>query len=130
MLKTSLAALFITAATLASAPAPAIAGPGDDRFSTAEVKEMTDRKSDMIKAALQLKPDQEKYWPAVEQAIRTRAMARHAFIEKLASLADQKQDFNAVALMRGRADALAHRSARLKALADAWDPLIQTLDDK
>jgi LTXXQ motif family protein len=130
MLKTSLAALFITAATLAGAPVPAMAGPGDDRLSAAEMKEITDRKIDVIKAALQLKPDQEKYWPAVEQAIRARATARQAFIEKLASLSDQKREFNAVSLMRGRADALAQRSARLKALADAWDPLIQTLDDK
>jgi hypothetical protein len=130
MLKTSLAALFITAAALACAPVPAKAAPADDRPSAAEVKEMTDRKIDVIKAALQLKPEQEKYWPAVEEAIRARATARHALIEKLVSLGEQKKDFNAIALMRGRADALAQRSARLKALADAWDPLVQTLDAK
>ena len=79
-------------------------------------------------ARLQLKPDQEEYWPAVEEAIRAKAAARHAFLEKLASLGEQKREFNATALLRGRADALAQRSARLKALADAWDPLIQTLD--
>jgi hypothetical protein len=130
MSKTRLAALFITAATLVYAPVPAMAGPADERLSAAEFKEMTDRKIDVIKAALQLKPDQEKYWPAVEEAIRAKATARRAFVEKLASLGEQKREFNATALLRGRADALAQRSARLKALADAWDPLIQTLDTK
>jgi len=130
MFKTRLAALFITAATLAYAPVPAMAAPADERLSAAEFKEMTDRKIDVIKAALQLKPDQEKYWPAVEEAIRAKATARRAFVEKLVSLSEQKREFNATALLRGRADALAQRSARLKALADAWDPLIQTLDAK
>ena len=130
MSKTRLAALFITAATLVYAPVPAMAGPADERLSAAEFKEMTDRKIDVIKAALQLKPDQEKFWPAVEEAIRAKATARRAFVEKLASLGEQKREFNATALLRGRADALAQRSARLKALADAWDPLIQTLDTK
>ena len=130
MFKTRLAALFITAATLAYAPVPAMAGPADERLTAAEFKEMTDRKIDVIKAALQLKPDQEKFWPAVEEAIRAKATARRAFVEKLVSLSEQKREFNATALLRGRADALAQRSARLKALADAWDPLIQTLDTK
>jgi hypothetical protein len=130
MSKTRLAALFITAATLAYAPVPAMAAPAEERLSAAEFKEMTDRKIDVIKAALQLKPDQEKFWPAVEEAIRAKATARRAFVEKLASLGEQKREFNATALLRGRADALAQRSARLKALADAWDPLIQTLDTK
>ncbi|WP_342723112.1 hypothetical protein AAFG07_28500 [Bradyrhizobium sp. B097] len=30
----------------------------------------------IVKAALQLTPDQEKYWPAIEDAIRTRAKNR------------------------------------------------------
>jgi zinc resistance-associated protein len=132
MLKTTLAALFMTAATLVYAPVPAMAGSTEERLSAAELKDMTDRKIDVIKAALQLKPDQEKYWPAVEEAIRAKAAARHAFLEKLVSLSEQtsRREFNATALLRGRADALAQRSARLKALADAWDPLYQTLDAK
>ena len=130
MLTTKLAALLITAATLAYAPVPAVAASSEERLSAADLKEMTDRKIDVIKAALQLKPDQEKYWPAVEEAIRAKATARHAFLEKLVSLGEQKREFNATALLRGRADALAQRSARLKALADAWDPLVQTLDAK
>jgi hypothetical protein len=42
----------------------------------------------MIKAALQLTPDQEKYWPAVEDAIRARAQNRQARWERVAELHD------------------------------------------
>lgn len=34
---------------------------------------LTDMRIDLVKAALQLTPEQEKYWPAVESAIRSRA---------------------------------------------------------
>jgi hypothetical protein len=33
---------------------------------------------DLVKAALQLTPDQQKYWPAIENAIRARAEDRKA----------------------------------------------------
>jgi hypothetical protein len=41
----------------------------------------------------------------------------------------QQGEFNAIALMRRRAEALAQRSAELKKLADAWEPLQTSLDD-
>ena len=133
MLKTGLAVLFVTASSLASVPLPAAAQSGPQRVSAtdlAELKEWTDRKIEVIKLALQLKPDQEKYWPAIEEAMRARSAARRAFVEKMASLGEQKREFNGAALLRQRADALAQRAARAKASADAWEPLQQTLDDK
>jgi hypothetical protein len=40
--------------------------------STADLKSLTDARVAMTKAALQLTPDQDKYWPAVEDAVRAR----------------------------------------------------------
>jgi hypothetical protein len=97
---------------------------------------LTDARINIIKAALQLTPDQEKYWPAVEDAIRTRAKDLQARIanaeERVAELRDRDpievlRDRNPVDFLKRRADALAQRSADVKRLADAWQPLYQTL---
>jgi hypothetical protein len=78
---------------------------------------------------LQLTPDQEKYWPAVEEAIRARAMARRQRLVNLVARATGQREFNPVELLRDRADALATRAEGLKRLADAWQPLYASLDD-
>ena len=59
-----------------------------------------------------------------------RAQARFHRIAQLKSLAEQagERDFNPVELMRGRAEALAQRGTNMKRLADAWQPLYQTLN--
>src|SRR6185437_13849865 len=41
--------------------------------SATDLKGLTDARVSLIKAALQLTPDQQQYWPAVEQAIRDKA---------------------------------------------------------
>jgi LTXXQ motif family protein len=120
-------ALFLTTSSATYAQAPI--GNQPDRLNAAEFKELTDRRIEVIKAALQLKPDQEKYWPAVEEAIRARAAGRYARLENLLNQRGQQGEFNAIALMRRRAEALAQRSAELKKLADAWEPLQTSLDD-
>src|SRR4029453_9922671 len=127
-----LSAFFITASSLAYAqvstgPAqgsgPTQAAPAQERLSDAEFKTLTDRRIELVKFALQLKPDQEKYWPAVEEAIRARAMARRQRLVNLVARATGQREFNPVELLRDRADALATRAANLKKLADAWQPL-------
>ena len=50
-------------------------------------KTLTDMRIGAVKAALQLRPDQEKYWPPVEQAVRDRAAARRQRLEKLGGAA-------------------------------------------
>ena len=88
----------------------------------------TDARVGIIKAALQLTPDQEKYWPAVEEAIRARAKNQQARFERLAALGDSgSMERNAVELMQRRADTLIQRGADLKKLAEAWEPLYKTL---
>ena len=72
----AVAALFIVGAPVAHAQ-QATTGPGatpeSERLSQTEFKMLTDIRVGVIKAALQLTPEQEKLWPAVEEAIRARA---------------------------------------------------------
>jgi len=97
---------------------------------------LTDARIAIVKATLQLTPDQEKYWPPIEQAIRQRAKDRQerleGFVERTEGRADRgplenAQNRNPVELMQRRADNMAQRAANLKKLADAWQPLFQML---
>jgi LTXXQ motif family protein len=100
------------------------------RLTPTELNILTDARIGMTKAALQLTPEQQKFWPPIEEAIRARAQTRIHRLAQLKSLAEQagQRDFNPVELMRGRAEALEQRGANLKRLADAWQPLYQTLN--
>jgi hypothetical protein len=98
----------------------------------ADLNALTYARVGMIKAALQLTPEQEKYWPALEEAIRARSQNRQARWERVAELRDSGptdvlRDQNAVELMQRRAEALSQRAADLKKEADAWEPLYKTL---
>jgi len=100
------------------------------KLNPTELNMLTDARIGMTKAALQLTPEQQKFWPPIEEAIRARSQARFHRIAQLKSLAEQagEREFNPVELMRGRAEALAERGANLKRLADAWQPLYHTLN--
>ena len=79
----------------------------------------------VVKAGLQLKPDQAKYWPAVESAMRARAQTQYA---QMTALADQVvREVDPITLFRERADAMAQRAGELKKLVDAWEPLSRSL---
>jgi hypothetical protein len=128
------AALLFTASPLVCAETPSAQEPGG--LSATHLSALTDARINIIRAALQLTPDQEKYWPAVQDAIRTRAMDRQARIanaaERVAELRDRGpvevlRDRDPIDFLQWRANALAQRSADLKKLADAWRPLYQTL---
>jgi hypothetical protein len=105
---------------------------GMRRPSAADLKALTDARVAIIKAALQLTPDQEKLWPAVEDAIRARAKNRQARMEQVAELRDSgvaeaTGERNPVELIQRRAERLSQRGADLKKVADAWEPLFKTL---
>ena len=124
-------ALLITTSSLAYA-AETSSTAGTRHLSAADLNALTDARVGIIKAALQMTPDQEKYWPAVEEAIRARAKNRQARWERLAELRDSGPmeavgERNPVELMQRRAENLSQRSADLKKLADAWEPLYKTL---
>jgi hypothetical protein len=100
--------------------------------SAADMNSLTDMRVGVVKAALQMTPDQEKYWPAVEDAIRARAKNRQARLERLAELHENGamqtlRERNPVELMQRRADMLIQRGSDLKKLTDAWEPLYKTL---
>lgn len=95
-----------------------------------ESRDLTDIRIDVVKNALQLTPDQAKYWPAVEEAIRSRAEERRERFERLAArMREPQADRNIVRVLQNRADNLAERATSLKKLADAWQPLYPTLTD-
>lgn len=126
-------ALFVTVSTLAHAQAP-LAG-AREQLSPEDWGALTDARISITKAALQLTPEQQKYWPAVADALRARAehrqarrASRQARIGMLRNGGlEAVRDRNPVEFLNRRADALAQRAADLKRLADAWQPLYQTL---
>jgi LTXXQ motif family protein len=127
-------ALFVTASPIAHAQTPSPATP--ERLNLADRNTLTDLRIDLVKGALQLTPDQQKYWPAIESAIRARAEDRKARLAKIAETVGKRADESTVEVMRNRdpiaflqrrAEALAQRSADLDKLAEAWQPLYKTL---
>ena len=129
--------LFLTASPLVYAQAPG--GGALQRLSTADVTALTDARINLVKAALQLTPDQEKYWPAIEEAIRARAKDRQARLQNVEaritelrskSPVEAMRDRNPVDFLHRRAEALTQRAADLKKLADAWQPLYPTLSQE
>ena len=91
--------------------------------SQADLNALTDARIAIVKASLQLTPDQAKYWPAVEEAMRARVQTRNARIAAVTERLNQQREVDPIELLRGRANALAQRAAGLNKLVDAWEPL-------
>jgi hypothetical protein len=64
--------LFFAGSSLAYAEESSAPIPSETNF-----KVLTDVRIGIVKATLQLTPEQEKLWPPVEEAIRARAQARY-----------------------------------------------------
>ena len=117
------------------------------RMSIEDRAAFVDAKIAAVKAGLKLSPEQEKMWPPVEAAVRDFAKQRMALANARASerearraeqdqkssqdgksaAADQTRD--PMARLRDRADRMAETAAGLKKIADAADPLYNSLDD-
>jgi len=99
------------------------------RLSPDDLKALTEARIAATKDVLKLTPEQTRFWPPVENAIRARAEARHRRVERLRHLAEQVREgrYDPVEVMRERAETLSERGATLKQLADAWQPLSQAL---
>ena len=128
--------LFLTASSIANAQSSQTSSPAPatQRLNANEQSTLMDMRVDLVKAALQLTPDQEKYWPAVESAIRARAEDRKARLAKIGGRrADNETRVEAlrnrdpITFLQRRSEALAERSADLDKLAEAWQPLYKTL---
>jgi hypothetical protein len=136
LVRAGLTALMITGASFVADTQASYGQALRDRLSATELENLTDARIAILKFALQLTPAQEKDWPAVEQAIRARAAGRQARLAAAQARASEMRNGNAIENVRNRdpieflnrrADALAQRSAELRRLADAWQPLYQTL---
>jgi hypothetical protein len=130
-------ALFLIASPTANAQSAQTSSPASpERLNAADRSTLTDMRVDLVKAALQLTPDQEKLWPPVESAIRARGEDRKARVAKIQETVGRRVDENRVEALRNRdpiaflqrrSEALAQRSADLDKLAEAWQPLYKTL---
>jgi LTXXQ motif family protein len=132
-------ALFLTASPIANAQTSQTSSATPERLNAADRNTLTDMRIDLVKAALQLTPDQEKYWPAVESAIRARAEDRKARLAKIGetvgmvkradeSRVEALRNRDPITFLQRRSEALAQRSADLDKLAEAWQPLYKTLN--
>jgi LTXXQ motif family protein len=92
-----------------------------------DTQRSTDLRVRIVKGALQLTPEQEKHWAAFEEALKARSEGRQ---KRLAILREHmgQRDADPFQLLRERADNLAQRGAELKKLADAGQPLWQSLN--
>jgi len=121
------AMLMIAGSTLASAQqSPPAERPHRAQLTADDVAAFVDARIAALKAALKLTPAQEKNWPAVEQAVRDISKDRIAEREAR-RVAGQRTDVTE--RLRDRADALTTRAAALRRLADAENPLYQSLDE-
>ena len=132
-------AVAIAGASIAFAqqqPSPPAAQPGASapapearqhwRPSEQDRDALTDARIAAIKAGLKLTPEQEKNWPAVEQAIRDMAKDRY---QRRTERRGERRAADPIERLRSRADAMTQTAADLKKLADAADPLYKSLND-
>jgi len=100
-------------------------------FSPQDMSAFADARIAALHAGLQLNADQEKNWPAFEQALRELSKMRiaRATAREQQGANAQQPSTNPIERLQKRADAMATRGTALKHLADAAAPLYQSLDD-
>jgi zinc resistance-associated protein len=105
-------------------------GPGGEHrnLSADDMRAFAEARIAALHAGLALRADQEKSWPALEQALRARAKDRIDRIQ--AHLSGQEQPVtDPIERLKRAADAATRRGAALKQIADAAAPLYLSLDD-
>ena len=103
---------------------PAPERPNGPPLSREDAAAFLEARIAALHAGLQLTPEQERLWPAFEQAYRERGKLR---IARVTAGAPPTED--AVARLQRRADAMLQQGAALKRLADAAAPLWQSFDE-
>jgi zinc resistance-associated protein len=106
-------------------------GEGERRgMSADDMRAFADARIAALHAGLALRPDQEKNWPALEQALRTAAKDRIDRIQAHQADGDREpQAIDPVERLKRVADAMTRRGATLKQIADTAAPLYASLDD-
>lgn len=95
-------------------------------MSAADVGAFADARIAALHAGLELTPDQEKSWPAVDSAMHAMAKQR---VDRIEARKTMQPAHDPVARLSRRAEALEQRGAALKKLADAVGPLYNSLND-
>jgi hypothetical protein len=96
-----------------------------------DMRAFADARLAALHAGLGLNPDQEKNWPAFEQASREMAKLR---LDRVAAAVNARRDRppqsdDPADRMHRRAAAMTESGTALKKVADAIDPLYKSLDD-
>jgi hypothetical protein len=96
-----------------------------------DIRAFAEARLGALKAGLMLTPDQERNWPAFEQAARELAKQRLERMNAFASARRdrQPQSTDPTERLRRRAEVMSETGAALKKFADAMDPLYKSLDD-
>jgi hypothetical protein len=105
----------------------AAARPVNRGLSQEDRAAFTDARIAALKAGLRLTPDQETNWPAFETALRdiAKAHAEH----RAEPRQSEPRPNDPVAKLRRHAEMMTNAAASLTRLADAQEPLYQSLDD-
>jgi zinc resistance-associated protein len=96
------------------------------QFNAEDLRAFGEARLAALKAGLTLTPDQEKNWPAFEQAARDYGKVR---MDRFAAMRSGPASDDPVERLRQRATAMSETGAALKKLADATDPLYKSLDE-
>jgi zinc resistance-associated protein len=94
--------------------------------STEDLRAFGEARLAALKAGLTLTAEQEKNWPAFEQAARELGKLR---LDRRSAMRNAAPGDDPVERLRQRATALSDTGAALKKLADATDPLYKSLDE-
>jgi zinc resistance-associated protein len=140
MLKSAIAAIAILTVASHSTLNAQMSGPsgGDGGarleeqhylFSTKDLEAFTDARIAGLKAGLQLTQEQERNWPAFEQALRDLAKLRIERIRTREAGAQQQPSSNPFDRLQRLADSMSTLATALKHVADAGTPLYQSLSD-
>jgi zinc resistance-associated protein len=96
------------------------------QFNSDDMRAFGEARLAALKAGLTLTPDQEKNWPAFEQAARDYGKLR---LDRMSAMRNAPSSNDPVERLRQRAAAMTDTGAALKKLADATDPLYKSLDE-
>jgi len=135
MFKPMIAATALLAVVGSSTVYAQQCGHGDARFeqqcrpSADDLKAFTDARIAALRAGLQLTPEQEKNWPPFEQAVRDLVKLRVERMQAREAGGEQQPSTNPFDRLQHRADAMTQLSAALKGVANAGEPLYQSLND-
>lgn len=101
-------------------------GPHHWRPTAEDISAFTDARIAALKAGLELTPDQEKNWPALETALRDNAKMRS---ERFAARASAEKPKDIIDRLKLRSETMTQTGNALKSIADAAQPLYQSLND-